>query len=189
MLIRTTLVVAAGASAALAATVPSQLFDASVYSKLSATAALSPTAWPEYTASNGTWATFSDSAWITAFLPSTFYALDRRHTVLCPASTPSSINGSDVDWLALARTWSAPIFSPSPALEEAWVHDVGFSSWVASAELALGANETAQATLLQEAEYLASRFSSIVGCTRSWDRGESDFEVVSSVSEARSARR
>ncbi|ORY92481.1 Six-hairpin glycosidase-like protein [Leucosporidium creatinivorum] len=178
MLVRSSLIAVAGLSTALAAAVPSQLFDQAVYSKLSATAALSATAWPEYTASNGSWATFDDSDWTTAFLPSTFYALNHRHTVLCPATTPSSTNGSDVDWLVLARTWSAPIFSPSLSLEEAWVHDVGFSSWVASAELALGANETAQATLMQEAEYLASRFSSIVGCTRSWDRGDGDFEVI-----------
>ncbi|KAI5477020.1 d-4,5 unsaturated-glucuronyl hydrolase-like protein [Pseudohyphozyma bogoriensis] len=166
------------------ATVPSDLFSSSTYSKLLTTAQSqsSPSSWPEYTSTNGSWLTFDATTWTSGFLPATFYLLNERHSKLCPASTPTATNGSTTDWLSYARAWSpASLYTADEALTN--THDVGFLSFPAQEELKLDAtNASALAAVEAEAVHLAERFSSVVGCTKSWDNGGAgDFEVVSEV--------
>ncbi|KAM0748367.1 glycoside hydrolase family 88 protein [Meredithblackwellia eburnea MCA 4105] len=160
-----------------AASVPQELFSSSLYTKYETTSSGGASAWPEYTGTSG-WVTFPATEWTAAFLSSSLYLLHERHTALCPSNTPTSTNGSTVDWLSLARTWSAGLYTPDEAITD--THDVGFLSWPAQFELGLdSANATASAAVLAFAGHLANRFSTVVGCTKSWDNGgSSDFQVI-----------
>lgn len=74
-------------------------------------------AWPEYTTDAGaSWQSFAATEWTAGFLPSLLYLLNQRHTVICPIANPTAQNGSTVDWLALARKWSAGMYEPDNAL-------------------------------------------------------------------------
>lgn len=57
--------------------------------------------------------------------------------------------------------------------------DVGFLSWPAQYELAINpSNQTALNAVKSMALHLGARYSSVVGCTRSWDTAATDFDVV-----------
>lgn len=134
-----------------------------------------PAQWPEYTdpANPSQWVYKPASDWTSAFLADQLYLLHERFSTLCPN------DGDTTDWLSLARTWSNGLYNPSQDVLASWAHDVGFNSVPMMHELRINpANETANTALLSNAQYLASRYSSVVGCTKSWDRGEGDFEVV-----------
>jgi hypothetical protein len=181
-------------SLAVAQTVPAELFSSSTLSKVLtlANTTATPSTWPEYTGADGSWELEAESDWTSGFFPSSLYLLHQRD-LLCPSVRPLPVIHSSVrhsadyvsqsadgtDWLALARTWSSGLYAPSEAVLASWLHDVGFNSFPMLEELKLdGDNETAKATVLSNAAYLASRFSSVVGCTESWDRGSDNFEVV-----------
>lgn len=158
------------------------LFDPSVLQKVRATAETAPAAstpqsWPEYTSgSANAWVFQPATDWTSAFFPDELYALDRRYSLLCP-NDAAQANG--IDWREAARMWSAGLYNPSAAVLASWGHDVGFNSAPMIAELAIdSSNETARQALVSNAETLASLFSPVVGCTRSWDRGPDNFEVV-----------
>lgn len=158
------------------------LFDPGVLQKVRATvktapAASEPQSWPEYTSgSANAWVFQPETDWTSAFFPDELYALDRRYSLLCPKDAAQA-NGTD--WREAARTWSAGLYNPSATVLASWGHDVGFNSAPMIAELALdSSNETARQALVSNAETLASLFSPVVGCTRSWDRGPDNFEVV-----------
>ncbi|BGP24524.1 hypothetical protein JCM10295v2_003442 [Rhodotorula toruloides] len=134
-----------------------------------------PAQWPEYTdsANPSQWVYKPASDWTSAFLADQLYLLHERFSTLCPN------DGDTTDWLSLARTWSNGLYNPSQDVLASWAHDVGFNSAPMMHELRIDpANETAKIALLSNAQYLASRYSSAVGCTKSWDRGEGDFEVI-----------
>ncbi|BGP31948.1 hypothetical protein JCM10296v2_003727 [Rhodotorula toruloides] len=134
-----------------------------------------PAQWPEYTdpANSTQWVYRSASDWTSAFFADQLYLLHERFSTLCPN------DDNTTDWLSLARTWSNGLYNPSQDVLASWAHDVGFNSAPMMHELRLNpANETAKNALLANAQYLASRYSSVVGCTKSWDRGEGDFEVI-----------
>lgn len=153
------------------------LYSSEVNQKILATAQSSsnPSQWPEYTdpSNPSQWAYKPASDWTSAFFADQLYLLHERFSTLCPN------DGDTTDWLGLARTWSNALYNPSQDVLASWAHDVGFNSVPMMHELRLNpANETAKAALLANAQYLASRFSTRVGCTKSWDRGAGDFEVV-----------
>ncbi|GAA5893734.1 hypothetical protein JCM5296_001120 [Sporobolomyces johnsonii] len=166
-----------GVPPGLAQTVSSTLFSSSAINKVLSLASSSSTTstWPEYTsgAPDNTWVLEPESDWTSFSFPSTLYLLNERDTVLCPGSS----NGTD--WLGLARAWSAGLYDPSSDVLASWTHDVGFNSLPMADELLLNpGNTTARDQLLSNAQVLAGRFSDVVGCTRSWDRGAGDFEVI-----------
>ncbi|BGP07941.1 hypothetical protein JCM10049v2_003786 [Rhodotorula toruloides] len=135
----------------------------------------SPAQWPEYTdpANPGTWVYKPASDWTSAFFADQLYLLHERFSTLCPN------DDNTTDWLSLARTWSNELYNPSQDVLTSWAHDVGFNSAPMMHELRINpGNETAKNALLANAQYLASRYSSVVGCTKSWDRGEGDFEII-----------
>lgn len=160
---------------------PIAIDSPSTYTKLVTTANQPATLYPAYTnpVSSQQWESFGPTTWTAAFLPSIFYQLNTRNAILCPTAAPSDANGSATDWLALARNWSSGLYLPDEGLTN--THDVGFLSWPQQFELILDrGNTTARNALLQMAGHLADRFSSVVGCTKSWDQGGvEDFEVVS----------
>ncbi|KAL8292603.1 hypothetical protein RQP46_001215 [Phenoliferia psychrophenolica] len=101
-----------GAALTQAASIPAELFNSALYTKFEAAGSAQPSAWPQYTNDSGAqWDSFDAQTWTSAFLPSSFHLLHRRHTLLCPATTTTSANGSNVDWLGLAREWSAGLSS------------------------------------------------------------------------------
>ncbi|KWU46100.1 Six-hairpin glycosidase [Rhodotorula sp. JG-1b] len=158
------------------------LFDPNVLQKVRATAETAPAtsvpqSWPEYTSgSANAWVFQPATDWTSAFFPDELYALDRRYSLLCP-NDATQANGTD--WREAARTWSAGLYNPAATVLASWGHDVGFNSAPMIAELALdSSNETARQALVSNAETLASLFSPVVGCTRSWDRGPDNFEVI-----------
>ncbi|GAA5842476.1 hypothetical protein JCM11251_007324 [Rhodosporidiobolus azoricus] len=162
------------ASFAAAQSVPVELFSQETYFKVLSTANSSeaPSTWPEFTTSDGRWSSQPETDWTSAFFPVSLFLLHER-SLLCPQDTV------DTDWLALARSWSAALYSPSEEVVSSWTHDIGFNSLPELYELHFNpSNGTARRSLLDNANALASRFSSVVGCTRSWDRGEGDFEVI-----------
>lgn len=161
-----------------AVAIPPSLYSTSLYTKLISSSSSSPSSWPEYTSTlDGTWISFPADTWTSAFFSSSFYALHQRHSTLCPSVTPTADNGSTTDWLALAREWSEGLYQVDEALTN--THDVGFLSWPAQQELNLGnTSATVKQAVLTEATHLADRFSTIVGCTESWDTDATDFEVI-----------
>ncbi|GAA6002518.1 hypothetical protein JCM10207_001159 [Rhodosporidiobolus poonsookiae] len=172
----TTLIVAVSLALgrAVAQTPSPSLFDADLLSKVSSLAATTatPDEWPEYTGTNGQWALQPETDWTSGFFPSSLFYLYSR-TLLCPEDTAGA------DWLSLARTWSAALYNPAQEDYSSWTHDVGFASAPMEEELKINpSNETARTALLANAQVLAERYSSAVGCTRSWDRGAGDFEVI-----------
>ncbi|GAA5857512.1 hypothetical protein JCM8547_009311 [Rhodosporidiobolus lusitaniae] len=177
MLLRPTALLALSTSLAPAATPSAELYAPSVADKVLSLANSStapPTAWPEYTdAQTGEWVIKDESDWTSGFFPSSLYLLHERFSVLCPQDSPGT------DFLSLARLWSSPLYFPSSPILSSWTHDVGFNSVPMMDELRLNPeNSTAREALLSNAQVLAGRFSEVVGCTRSWDRGEGEFEVI-----------
>ncbi|GAA5910997.1 hypothetical protein JCM6882_006743 [Rhodosporidiobolus microsporus] len=161
-------------SSSLAQSIPPELFSSETYSRVLALANSStrPSSWPEYTGDDGSWSLQPETDWTSAFFPTSLFLLHER-SLLCPQEN------DDTDWLSLARAWSAALYNPSEEVVASWTHDIGFNTLPELFELQLDSNnETAKESLLQNAARLASRFSDVVGCTRSWDRGEGDFEVI-----------
>ncbi|GAA6027281.1 hypothetical protein JCM8097_002554 [Rhodosporidiobolus ruineniae] len=154
---------------------PPELFSSTSLNRVLALAnsTATPASWPEYTSTDGQWQLEPESDWTSGFFPSSLFLLHERTSALCPRDADGT------DWLSLARTWSAGLYNPSADVLSSWTHDVGFNSLPILDELRInGDNETAKAQVLANAPDLASRFSSVVGCTRSWDRGSGDFEVI-----------
>ncbi|KAF8638888.1 hypothetical protein AX17_001941 [Amanita inopinata Kibby_2008] len=120
----------------------------------------------------GKWLYFSPNTWTSGFLPATGYALRRRQQ-LCGSSNDLHI----ADWLYLGRAASSGLV-PLEANNTVG-HDVGFLSFPFVEELFVNSsNETAKAAINAFARDLASRFNPIVGCTRSWDSPDPDFQVI-----------
>ncbi|KDQ33933.1 glycoside hydrolase family 88 protein [Pleurotus ostreatus PC15] len=157
------------------ATVPPELFSPLVAQKVLATAKTppSPIQFPQYTdATAGNWLLFNPDTWTTGFFPATLYEMNRRQK-LCGAKH----GVGDVDWLKLGRTWST---GEIPLETKTGVgHDVGFLSFPFVEELKINpGNGTAITAVKAFATALAKRFNAKVGCTRSWDSPDPNFQVI-----------
>ncbi|KAG8742530.1 hypothetical protein FRC10_001297 [Ceratobasidium sp. 414] len=128
--------------------------------------------YPHTTAANGTW-TWKDADWWTSgFLPASFYLLNERKN-LCPKNK----NLSSVNWLTLGRHWSDSLVPLQSGNGQG--HDQGFLSLPYMEELRVNPTNTSAVQGVQNfAKLLAARYSSVVGCTRSWNSAAPDFLVI-----------
>ncbi|KAH7104062.1 Six-hairpin glycosidase [Auriculariales sp. MPI-PUGE-AT-0066] len=148
-------------------TPPHTLFDPLVASKVYATAQKlsSPAKYPSITSQSGVWKLSPVDTWTSGFFPATLYQLKKREC-LCPGST--RVKGSVPKWLQLGRSWSAGLVKLHWNNNQG--HDVGFLSWPFAEDLDLSPNNGAAKTnVIDFARELASRYSPIVGATRSWN--------------------
>ena len=181
---------------------PAELYSSLVQQKVLKTAQSfpNPARYPQYTDRvEGDWIWFTPDQWTTGFFPATLYAMYER-TKLCQYSNV----GDASEWLSLARTWSTPEIPLE--INTGVGHDVGFLSFPFMEELTVSVrcmidlrakadtidrdpnNQTAVQAVNAFANHLAGRFSSIVGCTRSWDAADpTDFQVTGFVSMPRGA--
>jgi hypothetical protein len=129
--------------------------------QLNATAtSLSSSKYPQ--TAKPTWSTTSASSWTSGFLSGSLWNLYR--------------NTTDATIKQKAETWMSGIESQKGNTSS---HDVGFiinNSFGNGYKLT---NNTAYKSVnLTAANSLASRYSSIVGCTRSWDSVSTEFKVI-----------
>jgi hypothetical protein len=126
---------------------------------------LTPVQYPQYTdRSGGWWVDYGTDYWTSGFLPVELYAMQTREE-LCPSLK------SGVDWLALGRAWSGGLTQLE--VHTTVGHDVGFISMPFVSELQRNPfNVTAESAVKAFAVALANRYSSVVGCTRSWDSSD-----------------
>jgi len=185
------------------------LFDPLIAPKLLATANLTPgipTSYPQYTTRDtGAWLLFGADTWTSGFLPATFYALAER-AKLCPRSMYGTTRDQ---WLEIARTSATgeiPLethtsvghdvgFLSFPFVDELALYVTptlypNLASPFPLLNLSLPyshpflspsnpQNITARDAVEKFAAALAARFNPVVGCTRSWDKGDpSDFQVI-----------
>ncbi|KAL0947490.1 hypothetical protein HGRIS_013593 [Hohenbuehelia grisea] len=158
---------------ASALTTPPELFSPLVASKVLATAKSVRNTFPQYTdTSAGNWQFFNADTWTSGFFPATLYELNRRKT-LC--GTRNGVGSAD--WVNLGRAWST---GEIPLETHTGVgHDVGFLSFPFVNELEINpTNATAITAVNNFAKQLAGRFNPVVGCTRSWDSANPDFQVI-----------
>ncbi|KIY63756.1 glycoside hydrolase family 88 protein, partial [Cylindrobasidium torrendii FP15055 ss-10] len=121
--------------------------------------------YPQWTTTSGKWVLFSPRTWTSSFFPTTLYALHTRES-LCGA-TPQNQLGI-ADWQKLG--WEASQGVADISGDHTLDHDVGFLSFPFVEELSVNpGNEDAIDVVNNFATTLAGRFSSVVGCTRSWD--------------------
>lgn len=193
----TPLIISLGlASTSFAQSPPAQLYSPLVPGKiLAATNALPASIqYPQFTTTAGRWRLFAPDTWTSGFHPATLYALHQR-TKLCGATNSNGLGAAD--WLALGRSTSAALASLTK--RNSVGHDVGFLSFPYVDELKLSVispfqmtlfaqhaysnpnNQTAARVVNEFATFLANRFSPIVGCTRSWDSADPNFQVKSFV--------
>lgn len=161
----------------LGATVPSELFSPLIPQKVLATfkSLPKPAQYPQYTDQEaGDWQFFAPDTWTSGFFPSTGYALNRRKE-LCGATSSNQLGVAD--WLELAREASAGLVPLEVSNHQG--HDVGFLSFPFVEELLVNPhNQTAITGVNSFAKLLANRFNPVVGCTRSWDAPDPDFQVI-----------
>ncbi|CAE6413306.1 unnamed protein product [Rhizoctonia solani] len=135
-------------------------------------AAYKPASYPHLTAANGSWIWQEADRWTSGFLPGSFYLLEERKQ-LCPHDKALS----SVDWLTYGRRWSeglAPL-----QVGNGQEHDQGFLAIPYLEELKINpTNASAITGVTNFATILAKRYSSIVGCTRSWDSDSPEFHVI-----------
>ncbi|KAH8922311.1 glycoside hydrolase family 88 protein [Atractiella rhizophila] len=130
-----------------------------------------PTTFPQYTSrDNGAWFYFKPDTWTSSFFPSLLHLLDQRDTI-CPNATGAP---QGTDWRDLENRWSTFMITNTQLTT---THDVGFLSWVFQDQYSLH-NDTAKQYVLDMANNLAARFNPVVGCTKSWDKGAGDFQVI-----------
>lgn len=156
-----------------AATPSPQLYSPLISSKVRiiAQGQPSPPTYPQFTDSSaGKWQDFAPNTWTSGFFPATLYALNTR-AKLCGTTDGDG-------WVALGRQWSTGLIPLE--MQNTLGHDVGFVSMPFVEEYNINpANQTAVAAIQAFAASLDARFSSVVGCTRSWDTDDSNnFEVI-----------
>ncbi|CAE6514882.1 unnamed protein product [Rhizoctonia solani] len=135
-------------------------------------AAYKSASYPHITSASGSWVWTGADWWTSGFLPGSFYLLEERKR-LCP----SNKNLSSVDWLTYGRRWSDGLVSLQAGNGQG--HDQGFLSLPYLHELQINPTNTSAITGVKNfAQLLANRYSSIVGCTRSWDSAAPEFQVI-----------
>lgn len=132
---------------------------------------------PHLTAPSGAWEMETADWWTSGFYPGTLYLLHERKTFCTSSSAAVGRNGADVDWLTRARQWSNGL---GPLQKKNTVgHDTGFLAYPYVSELEINpSNQTALEGVRAFAQLLADRFSSVVGCTRSWESNAPNFLVI-----------
>ncbi|KAJ3838786.1 glycoside hydrolase family 88 protein [Lentinula raphanica] len=164
-------------------TIPDQLFSSLIPQKIvnTSNSLPSPIQYPQYTttwnvSNPGTWLDFIPDTWTSGFFPASLYALNTRKN-LCGATDTNALGAAD--WVELGRSTSTGLISLEHNNTNLQ-HDVGFVSFPFAQELLINPqNETAIQAVNAFATDLAARFSSIVGCTRSWDTEDpTDFTVI-----------
>lgn len=120
------------------------------------------TAYPNVTTSTGTWDTSGSSSWTSGFFPGTLWLLYERT--------------QDTKWKSAAQSWQSSIESQK---NNTSTHDVGFmlmSSFGQGARLTNDASY--KQVLLTGAKSLSTRYSSIVGCIKSWNSTSTEYQVI-----------
>jgi len=133
-----------------------------VHQQLSrSTLTVATTAYPQSTNATGTWNTTAASAWTSGFFPGTLWLAHQQ--------------SADHAWDSLAEAWQAGIESQKSNTS---THDVGFMILGSFGNAyRLTGNDAYRQVVLQAAASLATRYSSLVGCIRSWD-SSSEFRVI-----------
>ncbi|CAE6471025.1 unnamed protein product [Rhizoctonia solani] len=160
-------------SLALAPTYSDSIFSpyiAEKYNRIGS--AYKAASYPHLTASNGSWIWQEADRWTSGFLPGSFYLLEERKR-LCP--NDEALNS--VDWLAYGRHWSDGLVPLQAGNGQE--HDQGFLAIPYLEELKINSTNSSAITGVKNfAAILANRYSSIVGCTRSWDSDAPEFQVI-----------
>ncbi|TFK72154.1 glycoside hydrolase family 88 protein [Pluteus cervinus] len=156
---------------------PAELFSPLVPQKVLSTfqSLPKPIQYPQWTDSAGKWQMFNPATWTSGFFPVTLYAVNTRKN-LCGATAANGLNVAD--WLTLGRSASTGLIGLTDG--NGVGHDVGFLSFAFVEELVINPNnQTAIKAVNDFARILARRYSSTVGCTRSWDASDpTDFQVI-----------
>jgi len=117
---------------------------------------------PEYTGLDGAWVTTPASGWTSGFLPGSLW-LAYEHS-------------GDPALLDAARRWTASLSSQQYNTS---THDVGFMLFSSYGNgYRITGDPAFRQVLLKAAESLATRYSPVVGCTRSWNSGPDEFKVI-----------
>ncbi|MEN9328319.1 MAG: hypothetical protein RI947_1127 [Candidatus Parcubacteria bacterium] len=120
------------------------------------------TAYPDITNSTGAWNTSGSSSWTSGFFPGTLWLLYEKT--------------QDPKWKTAAQSWQAGIESQK---NNTSTHDVGFMLMSSFGQGARLTNDPAyKQVLLTGAKSLSTRYSSVVGCIRSWDSSASEYKVI-----------
>ncbi|CAE7208292.1 unnamed protein product [Rhizoctonia solani] len=135
-------------------------------------AAYKSASYPHVTAANGSWVWTGADWWTSGFLPGSFYLLEERKR-LCP----NNKNLASVDWLTYGRRWSDGLVRLQAGNGQG--HDQGFLALPYLDELKINPTNASAITGVKNfATLLANRYSSIVGCTRSWNSAAPEFQVI-----------
>ncbi|KZT61518.1 glycoside hydrolase family 88 protein [Calocera cornea HHB12733] len=161
--------------------IPAELYSPLIPQKLLQTAQSQslPSAYPQYTypapGGNGSWQLFPADTWTSAFFSGQLYLLNQRFTTLCPGADAS---GSSTSWVSDGQGWSEGLAALVGG--NTLGHDVGFVSQPFRDDLTLNYGNASAWDIVQGFNAdLAARFSSVVGCTKSWDGPtDGDFEVI-----------
>jgi len=164
-----------------AQSIPVELYSSIITQKLLATAQSQEIAasYPQYTypnpGGNGSWDLFPADTWTSAFFSGELYLLNQRFTTLCPGS---AANASGANLIAEAQDWSEGLATLTAS--NSLGHDVGFISQPFRDDLSLNYGNSSAWDIVQGFNAdLSARYSSIVGCTKSWDGPtNNDFEVI-----------
>lgn len=125
-------------------------------------AALTPTTYPFTTTAAGTWETTGAKKWTSGFFPGSLWFLYQQ--------TANPL------WKTRAQEWQAGIESQQ---DNTSTHDVGFMIFTSFGNAyRLSGNDADRQVVLAAAHALATRFSPVVGCLKSWEGGVSDFKVI-----------
>lgn len=140
------------------------------------------TKFPQYTtlgSKTGNWEYFKPPTWTSGFFTGSLWQIYERQAVICKSSSSSYLNSSSSSssrpsvgaWKSMASKWASPALAAMQFYNAS--HDVGFLLLPSfrPAYTLLG-NATAKSILLNGAAALASRYNSIVGCTRSWQSSD-----------------
>ena len=166
----TGLVATASGPAASSAVAAEDPFDVSVrnaqsfaLNRLGATTARIPvTAWPSVTASSLRWSTTGASAWTSGFLPGALWFGYQQ------SATEA--------WRTKAQNWQSGLAGQAGNTS---THDVGFVVLDSFGNgYRLTGNDAYRQTVLKAAASLATRYSGVVGATRSWNSDPSQFKVI-----------
>jgi unsaturated chondroitin disaccharide hydrolase len=128
-----------------------------------ATRAVPTNRYPKYTGPAGAWVTTDASDWTSGFFPGVLWLLYEKTR--------------DPAWRAKAEAWQAGLAAQQ---YDTSTHDVGFKIFPSFGNaFRLTGDDAERQVVLTAARSLATRYSPIVGCTKSWDGPTAgDFRVI-----------
>lgn len=126
------------------------------------TQAISTTNYPLTTNSSGAWSTTGASFWTSGFFPGSLWFKYQE--------------SADSTWQTKALNWQAGIESQKDNIS---THDLGFMIFNSFGNgYRLTGNDAYRQVALKAASSLATRYSSTVGCFKSWNGKATDFKVI-----------